>query len=170
MAPWAAIIGGKRDGKEAALEDLVRALRGLGLDVQGLLQRAEERDEQVLGYELHDVGTGQKVPLARASAGVSTLCDLTFDPKGFEQGRAWLEGKAADVVLLPVGKLELGGEGHWPAVEAALARIDALVVLTVRSHQLASLVLRMPDPVDALELPADAEAISRFAASLAAHR
>lgn len=161
---WAAIIGGKRDGKREALEALFADFDRLGVRFRALHQEPLEDEGRICGYDLLQAPAGDRIPLARTSSN-PTLCDLEFYGQAFERGRDWVQAPA-DVVVLPVGKLEIAKTGHWPAIDQALNRARTLSVLSVRPHLLASLALALPDPVAHIELPAAPGELTAFAETL----
>ena len=65
--------------------------------------------------------------------------------------------------FVEAGKLEAAEQGHWATILRSLDE-RPLTVLAIRPRVLASVALRLPDPVDSIELPADADEIARFCA------
>lgn len=160
MARWAAIVGRGRDGKVASVKSVARALRQAGVRVGGFTSvRLGER------FELEDVDTGERIPSADLSD-EPDVCDLAFDSEVFQTARNWTERPGYDVVFLEVGKVEASQKGHWDTVDAAMAT-DRMLVLTLRPDYLVRVALRLDDPVDVVELPAEASELAAFAENLA---
>ncbi len=65
--------------------------------------------------------------------------------------------------FLEVGRLEAAERGHW---ETLLATLESprLAIVGVRRGVLSNVALRLPDPVDALELPAEPGEVDEFIA------
>jgi nucleoside-triphosphatase THEP1 len=161
MNPWVAIVGSRSDGRHEVLGRLHGALRSAGVPFTGFLQ--EPRDEEGgrrLGYDLVDVATGERRALARESR-EPRMCSWGFDPDAFALARRWVERDAA-VSVLELGRLEAAEDGHWPAALSVLSRPGRLVVLGIRASVLAPIAVRLPDPEDAVELPASPREIDHF--------
>lgn len=169
--PWAAIVGRGRDGARDLVRRLVGELRAAGLKVGGVAQahvsEDVDGDEVDRGFDLVDLDTGARLPLARVSA-TPELCDYVFDRAVFAEGVEWVT-REYDVVFLEVGKLEAAKKGHWPAVEGALRASPRVVVLTLRPDILASVVLDMEEPVAGLEVPFSEADVAEFLAELLRH-
>lgn len=160
-ARWIAVIGNGRDGRGAVTERLAEALREAGASLGGFLQRTRWQGDVIEGYDLVHPSTGEAAALAREDASAPELCRWGFSPEGFELARRWTLERDRDVVFVEAGRLEAARRGHWPALVAALER-SPLTVLSIRRGVLASVALALPDPIDAIELPADADEVERF--------
>lgn len=166
MAPWVAIVGTRESGKQGLVESLGRALAARGLRLGGVIQSPVMRDGEAVGYDVLHVGGPERLPLARP-AGEPRICNWGFDAEAFEAARTWVLEAPGDAAVVEVGRLEAAGEGHWPTVQAALAREDRLVVLLLRPAVAASVGLRLPDPVAGIELPASVEEAASFVEDVA---
>ncbi len=158
---WVALVGPRGAGRggiarrlEAALEDAELRVGGFRQESVGTPGRRHSG-----GYDLVRVGSEERVPLARKSA-EPELCDWAFAAESFERARGWLQ-EPCDVHFATAGRLEAAGRGHWPAIARAAQR-PGLLVLSLRPGVLAAIALRLPDPEDALELPAGEPEISGF--------
>jgi nucleoside-triphosphatase THEP1 len=161
--PWIGIIGTRAMGRPQIARHVVEALGQQGLSVLGLVSEPVERDGARAGYDLEELGSGARRPLARPGP-APQLCSWAFDDAVFAEAARRVAVGGTDVVVLQFGSLEAAGEGLWPAAAAALAAPRRLLVLTLRPHLLARLIERLPEPADALELPAAADDVQRFVA------
>ncbi len=170
---WAAVVGGARDGRDAALDALVARWRAAGLAIGGFRPRdGVELDERgkVIYLYLEDLGSGTRVPLAHTDPTSPDVCSYRFDPEAFVAAARWCAPEGRDLVVLGgLGPLEAAGRGHAPLVRTLIdARQSPLAVLVIRRDALAAIALGLPDPVAALELPADEAAVSSFAGEVGA--
>lgn len=171
MGPrWAAVVGTAREGRDDTLDALIADWRAAGLAVGGFRPReGGVRDERGKSTEifLEDVSTGTRLPLAVTDPSTPDVCSYRFDAATFEAARAWCvaASRAGGVVLLAgLGPLEAAGRGHAPVVATIVSTSGpALPVLVIRRDALATIALPLPDPVAALELPADEPARRAFA-------
>lgn len=163
--PWAALVGRGDMGKIAAQGAIVEAARGAGLRLGGALQVPVDIDGVLAGYDVVDLATGARRALARVSS-EPELCDWGFDAQTFAAVREWVVADDYDLMLMELGILEANGGGHWGAAVAAFGRSSGLVVLTLRPRSLAAIGLRLPDPFAGLELPAEPDELTVFAADI----
>lgn len=163
MADWVALIGERRAGRDAVLDRLLCAWRADGVDLGGCLQPSRKRGDEVVGYDLVDLATGHTQPLARPSF-EPKLCGYSFSDEAFAWMRAQLAEQRPALTVLPCAKLEGSGEGHWAALQDALQRPDGLVLVAMRPHSVARIALRLPDPIDSLEVPCSPEEEAEFLA------
>jgi nucleoside-triphosphatase THEP1/general stress protein 26 len=130
------VSGGVGAGKTEAGLRLAQRLRDAGVAVGGILApRLVERGETV-GYNVLDVSTGEDAAFARSDPPGEAVGRFFVRPTGLAFAeRALRRGiERADVVLVDeVGRWELGGGGHAPAL-ADLLRSRALPVLFVRTE------------------------------------
>lgn len=161
MNPWIAIVGTRADGRHDVLARLHRELTERNRRVAGFLQVPLEEAGERVGYDLVELNRGARVPFARESD-APRICNWAFAPEAFAAAHRWVVEEEADVSMLEVGRIEAAEDGHWPAVLSALRVPGRTVVLGIRPAVLASIALRLPDPVDALELPAGGAQISAF--------
>ena len=165
---WIAVVGSGPDGRGAVLEELAATLCADGARVGGFIQRTRWDGDAIEGYDLVHPTRGEACPLAREDAQAPELCRWRFAEPAFETARRWtLEGEH-DVVMLEAGRLEAAARGHWQTVLDALAA-GPLVVLAVRRGVLAGVALALPDPLDAIELPAGADDVRDFVARVSEH-
>ncbi|MBX3269321.1 MAG: DUF2478 domain-containing protein [Sandaracinaceae bacterium] len=168
MGRWVAVVGSGPDGRGAVLDELAGALQAEGARVGGFIQRTRWAGDTIVGYDLVHPTRGESCALAREDPHAPELCRWRFVEPAFETARRWtLEGEH-DVVMLEAGRLEAAARGHWQTVLDALAA-GPLVVLAVRRGVLAGVALALPDPLDAIELPAGAGDVEGFVARVAEH-
>ncbi len=157
---YALVTGGNGGVRSGLMAELAERLAARGLRVGGFveLRRLDARPGEtaielirVPGRERRALAHHHPAPDPNESGG----CSLVFLPDGFEAASRWLEEDRgrADVVLVDgIGKLELAGEGHRPALSRALAAGDPVVLLSVRDEQLvyALEALGLEEPVAAV--------------------
>jgi nucleoside-triphosphatase THEP1 len=161
--PWIAIIGTRATGRPRILRHVVATLGWQGLSVLGFVSEPVDRDGARAGYDLEEVGSGARRPLARPGP-APRLCSWAFDDALFAEAARRVAAVETDVVVLQAGSLEAAGEGLWPAAVAALAAPRRLLVLTIRPHLLVRVTDRLPEPADAIELPVGDDEVERFVA------
>ncbi len=155
-ARWAAIVGREKTGRVRAVWSLVDALRGIGVSVGGVVQqRASGGDIDIV-----DIVTGRCRRLAGTSPDPD-VCDWGFEADVFAEVRALLSDTHTEVLFVHAGRVEAQGRGHWATVCDVLER-DVLVVLCMPPSSLARIALDLPDPIAALELPADESDVDWF--------
>lgn len=158
---WVALVGTRETGRGGITRRLEAALSDEGLRMGGFRQEAigGPGRRQVDGYDLVRVGGPERAPLARKAV-EPEMCEWGFAAEAFETARSWLR-QPCDVRFATAGRLEAAGRGHWPAIAEALQQ-PGLLILSLRPNVLASIALRLPDPEDALELPAGEPETSEF--------
>ena len=129
------VHGGIGAGKTRTAEKLVTELERRGITVGGIVSPRILEGTDTVGYRARDIETGRERLLA------------TIDPPGIRVGMFYLSEEALSfaraaieravatkqVVLLDeVGRLELAGQGHAPALRLLL-QSNAVPVLFVRS-------------------------------------
>ena len=143
-------------GKTRYAERLLAALKERGLMVGGIISPRILDGAQTIGYRVRDIATGEERFLA------------TVNPPGVRVGKFYLSRDALDfarkaiesaaavaqvVFLDEVGRLEVAGQGHAPALRALL-RSTAIPVLFVRS-KFVPRVIESFSISDHVELPVD---------------
>jgi nucleoside-triphosphatase THEP1 len=131
------VTGPSNGGKTRSVIGLARRLAERGCGVSGFVQPAELEDGRKVGFRVRDLRTGDEAVVARAAPLGEGLhgTRFVFREEGFTLARAALGRVAPGSVLIvdELGPIELRGEGHMPAVRAALALPGlAAAVLVVR--------------------------------------
>ena len=160
MSPWIAIVGRREDGRERVTLRLWQRLAGRGLRVVGFVQDPVHVEGEHIGYDVWNPSTDDRAPLARISEDAE-LCNWGFEELGWEAARRWSLRDPGDVCFIEAGRREAAQRGHWQTLVDALVA-QPLSVLSIRPSVLASIAFRLPDPVDAIELPADEAEIDAF--------
>ncbi len=150
------IITGERGaGKTGYLSGYVAAAKARGRSVGGVLAPAVFQGGQRSGYDLVDLRTGARWPLARVvrpGSGTALVGVYHFDDTALREGNwsiltALAEG--ADIIAIDeVGPLEFRGDGWAGALQSALeqcGRRQELVVV-VRATLVEELSARFPSP------------------------
>jgi nucleoside-triphosphatase THEP1 len=168
-------IGPKHSGKSTAAARLVARAVDEGLAVAGILAPAIYRDGALAGFDVVDIATGLRLPLARRTRNQQQdLGGFAFRPRGMRLGNAALRSaqarSAALVVVDEFGPLELRHEGWRHAVDRLIAHLRGTLLLVVRQEladDVAQLYCRWnpqriwatdPDAIDAvLRMPRPAQ-------------
>lgn len=136
------LSGGIGDGKTSTAERLAKALKDEGIHVGGIVAPRRMAGEETVGYDVVDLATGERRPFATTSPPGLPAGRFHISPAGLAFAAQALRKAtgAADVVFVDeVGRLELGGEGHAPAVRDLLAS-SSTAVLSVRETFLEEVV------------------------------
>lgn len=169
-AAFVAVEGARGEGKTTAVRALAEALSKRGIVVGGVLQPPVDNDEgHRLGYDLEDIQSGERFPLARRR---EQGRGYDFDDDGWSWAAERLaEAKQArDVVVIDeLGLLEARGEGHIPALlqlaQGSMGRAS-LLVAAVREGCLDSLLETLGEPERIIEAPVNE--VEEIATSLVA--
>jgi nucleoside-triphosphatase THEP1 len=136
--PVAIITGSTGAGKTTLATAVVQRLRDGGARVAGILAPGLLEDGRRTGFDLVNLATGDRVPLAReslpAGGAHARWSRFGFLPEGLAMGRRALgeDARAGDVIVVDeVGPFELSG-GGWATALSSLSESDAALVLVVR--------------------------------------
>ena len=92
--------GAKHAGKTTAAAELAQAVRAEGFTVAGLLAPAVFDGDERIGYDVVDIQTGDRVPLARrGGAGPEQIGGYVFGADGLTFGHAALD-RSADLIVV----------------------------------------------------------------------
>ncbi len=144
------ITGETGSGKTTLLAAVVEALRARGVRLGGVLAPGSWRDGRRWGFEVVEVGSGRREPLAAREGPPDWLPAGQFrvNPAGLEVGRAALraarEGGAQVVIVDEVGPWELAGHGWAAELDTLVAQPPPLLLLVVRRASLAAVLARWP--------------------------
>ncbi len=141
------ITGGVQSGKSTLAARLVRFLNSRGVSLSGILAIGLWQDDQRLGFDLVDLKTGAKCPLARRRNDLvnSAITPFKFFDQGLAAGaRALDQERCCDTSVImvdEVGKLELSGEG-WARFLGPLLAIQTAVHIWIVREKLVDKVCR----------------------------
>ena len=169
MGQWSAVVGRSKLEKDRVALEVARNLARRGIRVGGFVQlRSHDDDGELIGWDVCRVSDGERYALARRSSDPD-LCSYRFDDDAFALAKAWSREEPAEVVFIGgVGKLEAAERGHWPVLSELVERADGPhVVACIRDTSLSTIALRLPDPVEALELPAADDVVRAFTDAVA---
>lgn len=167
------LTGRVGSGKTACLKAAIPLLKDRGLRVDGYLSERVMDGENVLGYDLLVLQTGERVRLLRclAQPGGESVGRFTLDPEGFAAAaEVIVRSRPSDLLILDeLGRLELAGRGVRPAVDLLLKDARRNVLAVIREDLLEaylSLFRAAGGPVSVFRLPASngAEALVRAVA------
>ena len=133
------ITGATGSGKTTLASAVIDRLRARGARVGGILAPGLLEDGRRSGFDLVDLATGERVPLAREQAGVSGPHDrwsrFAFSADGLGRGRRALAAAArgAEVIVVDeVGPFELSGGGWADSLDALSNGYTGALLLVVR--------------------------------------
>ncbi|MCD6532483.1 MAG: hypothetical protein J7L25_00170 [Deltaproteobacteria bacterium] len=134
------ITGGIQSGKSTLASRLVQFLNDSGVTLSGIIALGLWQDDQRHGFDLFDLKTGVKCPLARRQADSegSTITPFQFFDKGLAVGARALDKErcrdTAVIMVDEVGKLELAGEGWARFLDPLLSIRSAVHIWIVREN------------------------------------
>jgi nucleoside-triphosphatase THEP1 len=167
------VTGPPGGGKTTALLGLARGLAAAGRRVGGIVQPALHEGGARVGYELLDVATGARRPLARRTGTPQEHgCGFAFAPDAFAWAAARLDAAHRDgdvLVADELGRLEAAGHGHLPALVAPVAPDRTrLWLLGVRQDVLGMVAARLGPFTLVIEAAMDLAAVAERLLTLAA--
>jgi len=130
------LIGGIEAGKTATGLRLLSLLRSYGIQVGGILAPRLIKDEETIGYSLIDLATNATHPFVGLEPSEIPIGKFFMSQQGLDIARRAIESALEDKPVIFVdemGRLELGGGGHAPAVRVLLSS-DSIPVLLVRDN------------------------------------
>lgn len=142
------ITGDTGSGKTTLAAAVVELLAARGVGVGGILAPGSWRDGYRWGFDLVDVATGRRVPLAARDGPEGWLAagGYRVNPVALEAGRQALaaarQGMAQVVMVDEVGPWELSGRGWAEELDALAAAPPPLLVLVVRRRCVDAVVAR----------------------------
>jgi nucleoside-triphosphatase THEP1 len=137
--PVVIVTGATGSGKTTLTRAVVERLKARGVRVAGILAPGFVADGRRTGFDIVDLATGEREPLAREGDHVAgrhpRWSRFAFSPEGLALGRkALAEGvRGADVVVVDeVGPFELSGGGWADALDVLAATFEGRLLLVVR--------------------------------------
>ena len=137
--PAVIVTGATGSGKTTLVQAVVDRLRARGLRVAGIVAPGYVADGRRTGFDIVDLATGERMPLAREEEHVAgphpRWSRFAFSPEGLALGRKALgeDARGADVVVVDeVGPFELSGGGWASALDSLAASPAGVLLLVVR--------------------------------------
>ncbi len=123
-----AVTGSPGSGKTVYLAHVLNQLRSKSIRLAGVIQPREPHNGERDHYRLLNVKTGQEIHFAQFING-----KCCFDCGGFEfASSAFLSAQNVQVLFADeLGNLEAQKQGHWPALEVALAQNPNAILLCI---------------------------------------
>jgi len=140
LAPQTIIlwVGPKHSGKTTAAARLVHAARDGGFVVAGCLAPSVYANDLLLGFDVVNLRSGERAPLARRETGPGQDRQFRFLAEGLALGNEALDPTAtqdADLILVDeYGPLELTFQGWRTAGDRLMTSTDAVLLLVVREE------------------------------------
>jgi len=128
------LIGGIEAGKTATGLRLLSLLRSYGIQVGGVLSPRLIKNEETIGYSLIDLATNATHPFVGLEPSDIPIGKYFMSQRGLDIAKRAIESALVDkpvVFVDEIGRLELAGNGHAPAIRSLLAS-DSVPVLLVR--------------------------------------
>jgi nucleoside-triphosphatase THEP1 len=130
------LSGGVGAGTTTFLNALAAELYRKGVPFDGYLSERVLSGDEVQGYDLADLQTGDRRPFLRreGEAGAQRVGAFIVLPDGLAAAENVLRRSAPGPILIvdELGPLELGGAGVWPAGRGPLLDLDRKSVVAVR--------------------------------------
>jgi nucleoside-triphosphatase THEP1 len=130
--------GPKHCGKTTGAAGLIRMVRNEGFAVGGILEPSLYDNGELVGFDVLDVRSGERRPLARRSKDRSTTGLFQFFEDGLDFGNNVLTSRAvetADIVTIDeFGPLELEGKGWRRSIDSLLSSCNAVMVTIIRQE------------------------------------
>ena len=131
-------MGQKHCGKTTSVAKLAQLVRDEGFKVAGVLAPSLYHKGKLIGFDVIDLQSEARAPLARRKVDKSDTTSFTFIDAGFELGNAALRPSAANfaeiIIVDEFGPLEVDGGGWRRGVDLLLRSTDALILLVVRQE------------------------------------
>ncbi|MFC2095966.1 pyridoxamine 5'-phosphate oxidase family protein [Candidatus Bipolaricaulota bacterium] len=128
------LVGGIGSGKTAAGLRLLSLLRSYGIQVGGILAPRLLKDEETIGYSIIDLSTNATHPFASLEPSDIQIGKFYISQVGLDLAERTIRNALNEkpvVFVDEIGRLELEGEGHAPAVRQLL-QSNTVPVLLVR--------------------------------------
>jgi nucleoside-triphosphatase THEP1 len=132
------ITGNPGCGKTSFLNELLSSLRKRKITVRGFLAPSSSQDKQSQSYEIQNIETGERLPLAsrKYSAGWIRTGNFYFNPEAIRAGKKMLNNPGLNkhdlVVMDEIGPFELGGKIWADSLSDLLFDASCHMILVVR--------------------------------------
>lgn len=151
-------VGPKHSGKSTAAQRLIDRAMADGLSVAGILAPTIYQRRRLAGFDIVDVATGDRRPLARRADGeAADVGRFVFSPEGLRLGHAALRAARAASASLAIvdefGPLKLRGKGWRGCVDRLVSQYHGTLLIVVR-EELAAVVEQIYAPWRPRRVPA----------------
>lgn len=130
------ITGGVGEGKTRLLKEILAVLRDSGDSPSGFSSERIFEEGELSGYDLLAADGSRRVPFQRRAGapGAESVGPWFLDRDGLAAAAEMIGAGDPDSVLAvdELGPLEIEGQGHWPAVAAALGRPGRRFLFIIR--------------------------------------
>ena len=130
--------GPKHCGKTTSAAHLIKMARAEGFTVAGILEPSLYDNGELLGFDVLDVQTQKRIPLARRNKDKRITGSFNFITQGLKFGNAVLNSeaiKSADLVIIDeFGPLELTGDGWRRNIDSLLSSSSAILLIIIRQE------------------------------------
>ena len=149
--------GKKHSGKTTRIANLAQIACDEGFKVAGVLSTSIYLNGELIGYDVIDLHSQARAPLARRKIDKSEVKSFSFVDTGLKLGNNALSlsaTKSAELIIVDeFGPLELDGRGWRKNVDLLLTSTNSLMLLVVR-QELADQVQQLYTNVPSRQLPA----------------
>jgi nucleoside-triphosphatase len=149
--------GPKHCGKTSSATRLIQIARVEGFTVAGILEPSLYDNGKLLGFDVLDLQSQKRTPLARRNKDKRTTGSFNFIADGLKFGHSVLSSEAikfADLVIIDeFGPLELKGHGWRRNIDSLLLSSNAMLLIIVR-QELKETFQKLYEDVPCLELEA----------------
>ena len=130
--------GPKHCGKTTSAAHLIKMARAEGFTVAGILEPSLYDNGELLGFDVLDVQTQKRTPLAKRNKDESTTGFFNFLTDGLKFGNAVLNSeaiKSVDLVIIDeFGPLEVRGDGWRKSIDTLLSSSSAIILIIIRQE------------------------------------
>jgi nucleoside-triphosphatase THEP1 len=155
--------GPKHCGKTTSASNLIQKARAEGFTVAGILEPSLYNNGELIGFDVLDLHSQKRTPLARRNKDKSTTGSFNFITDGLKFGNAVLTSeaiKSAELVIIDeFGPLEVNGQGWRRNIDSLLSSSNAIMLIIIR-QELKDTFRRLYPNVPCLELEAIEESSS----------
>jgi len=159
-------------GKSSLIARYIECCRQHDVNVAGILAEGLWKNDQRSGFNLVDLTTGHRVPLAvRCARHGRAQISFEFFPEGIDAAHAALDAQCcttADIIVVDeVGKLEIMGEGWAPLLPSLLNLTGKTHIWAVRESLVDAVAKRWMFTPHAVVDARSPEALSELTAACA---
>jgi len=141
--------GPKHSGKTTSATCLIQMARTEGFIVAGILEPSSYDNGELLGFDVLDLHSQKRTPLARRNKDKRTIGSFKFIADGLKFGNAILSSetiKSADLVIIDeFGPLEIKGNGWRRNIDSLLSSSNAIILIIIRQELKATFRLLYAD-------------------------